>query len=111
MDKYEASRRRTALRERAVRYMGGRCAICSYAACLSAFDFHHVAPLAKDFTISRKMTSFDAIKDELDKCVLLCCRCHREVHAGLHPRFLDTWDDDRQGLEFDEADLEDSHSD
>jgi hypothetical protein len=43
----------------------------------------------KEFNISSKMTSFKAIQAELDKCVLLCCRCHREVHDGLHPGYLD----------------------
>jgi hypothetical protein len=78
-----ASRRRRELRERAVRYLGGKCSICKYDKSASAFDFHHVNPLEKDFTISAKMTSWDAIERELKKCVLLCCRCHREVHDGL----------------------------
>ena len=53
-----------------------------------AFDFHHVNPMEKDFSISDRMTSFEAIREELGKCVLLCARCHREVHDGLHPGFL-----------------------
>ena len=66
------------------------------------FDFHHVDPLQKDFTISQRMTSFEAIQRELDKCVLLCSRCHREVHEGLHPRLLAREDDDRRGIELDD---------
>ena len=34
------------------------------------------------------MTSWARIVRELDKCVLLCCRCHREVHDGMHPGYL-----------------------
>lgn len=34
------------------------------------------------------MTSWKAIESELMKCVLLCARCHREVHDGWHPRYL-----------------------
>lgn len=55
-------------------------------------DFHHVSSLEKEFNISSRMTSFKAIQAELDKCVLLCCRCHREVHAGMHPGFMDLGD-------------------
>ena len=25
----------------------------------------------------------EKIKKEVDKCMLLCCRCHRELHAGI----------------------------
>jgi 5-methylcytosine-specific restriction endonuclease McrA len=87
--KVAAGKRRRALRERAVAYLGGSCRICGYDKCLSAFDFHHINALEKDFTISARMTSWAAIEHELQKCVLLCARCHREVHDGLHPRYLE----------------------
>lgn len=96
MTKQSASLRRKALRERAIRYKGGRCQVCSYDGCAAAMDFHHTDPWSKDFTISQRMTSFDAIKAELDKCVLVCARCHREIHEGLHPTFLENFDSDRQ---------------
>ena len=51
-------------------------------------DFHHVDPMEKDFTISSRMTSFRAIQTELDRCVLLCATCHREVHDGWHPQLI-----------------------
>lgn len=46
-------------------------------------------PGSKEFNISEAMTSWERIQPELDKCVLLCATCHREVHDGLHPEFLD----------------------
>jgi hypothetical protein len=55
--------------------------------------FHHTDPAEKDFSISTKLTSFEAIKAELIKCILLCNRCHSEVHDGLHPGFLDLGND------------------
>lgn len=91
---FEAASKRHDLKERAVAYLGGRCVICGYDACPSAFDFHHVDPAEKDFVVSSK-SSWEAIEPELKKCVLLCANCHREVHAGWHPRFLNL-DEDRR---------------
>lgn len=92
MDRDRRRRRRRALRERAIVYKGSRCNICGYDHCDSALDFHHVDDLTKEFAVSDRLTSWERIVGELDKCVLLCCRCHREVHDGLHPTFL-TLDD------------------
>jgi len=93
------------LRERAIAYLGGSCKICGYDKWPCAFDFHHVDPLHKDFTISQHMTSWDRIKPELDKCELLCSNCHREVHDGLHPGFL-VYDDEHGDGWFDDDDLD-----
>jgi 5-methylcytosine-specific restriction endonuclease McrA len=110
-----AAQRRRELRERAVAYLGGSCSICKYDGCASAFDFHHVNPLEKDFTISSKMTSWEAIERELKKCVLLCCRCHREVHDGMHPGYLQDEShnrgaDERQLAMFDDEPEEEEES-
>jgi len=86
--KFETALRRKGLREKAVAHLGGKCLICGYDKCVEGFDFHHVDPMGKDFTISNRMTSWERIRPELSKCVLLCCRCHREVHAGWHVGFL-----------------------
>ncbi len=102
------ARRRRELREKAVAYLGGKCSICGYNKCVSAFDFHHINALEKDFTISAKMTSWKAIEKELLKCVLLCSNCHREVHDGLHQGYLEDESsmrgqvDDRQVEMFDD---------
>lgn len=90
--RFVKANRRALLRAQAVNYKGGKCQICSYDRSLAAFDFHHVDPLEKDFSISSRMTSWDVIRKELDKCVLLCANCHREVHDGLHPGYLDDSD-------------------
>lgn len=84
----KACLKRRALREQAVTYKGGKCEICGYNKCLSALEFHHPDPLNKEFNISDRITSFEAIRAELDKCHLLCANCHREVHDGLHPGYL-----------------------
>jgi DNA-binding XRE family transcriptional regulator len=74
-------RKRT--KQRAVEAMGGKCVICGYNKSNSALDFHHLDPKEKDFTVSQGIKSWSKIVEELKKCVLLCCRCHREVHEGL----------------------------
>lgn len=92
---------RKALRDHIIAYKGGKCEICAYDKCPSAFDLHHLNPDEKEFNISSRMTSFEAIRAELDKCVLLCCRCHREVHDGWHPQYL-VWEDSDVGGPLDE---------
>jgi predicted HNH restriction endonuclease len=85
----EAAKRRRDLRDRAIAFLGGKCQICGYDRSPAAFDFHHVEVWRKDFTISEKMTSWEKIEPELKKTVLLCANCHREVHDGLHPGYVE----------------------
>ena len=69
----------------AVVYKGSSCLICGYDGYEGAMAFHHIHPEEKEFGISAKLYySWTRLKPELDKCVLLCCRCHAEVHGGLH---------------------------
>lgn len=79
------SRRRQKLREMAREYKGNKCAVCGYKKCPSALEFHHRDPKKKDFGLSVKglTRSWDKIKEEIDKCTLICANCHREIHAGL----------------------------
>ena len=75
---------RKRLKQKAIDYKGGKCKICGYNRCNEALSFHHVDPTKKDFTIAyMKSWGFKKIQAELDKCVLLCNRCHTEVHHGL----------------------------
>jgi hypothetical protein len=78
-------KRRKNIRQQAIDYKGGRCAICGYNKCLQALEFHHIEDDKKDFGISAKgyTRSWEVVKRELDKCILLCANCHREVHEGL----------------------------
>jgi 5-methylcytosine-specific restriction endonuclease McrA len=78
-------RRRKKLREMAREYKGGQCALCGYKKCPRALGFHHIDPSKKEFGVSvRGLTrSWEKIKQELDKCILLCANCHMEVHEGI----------------------------
>ena len=71
---------------KAIDYKGSICVICGYSRCSAALDFHHINPLEKEGYGTGAMKShwtFEKNKSELDKCVLVCVRCHREIHAGV----------------------------
>jgi len=76
---------RQKIKERAVKYLGGKCKCCDYNLCVAALDFHHLDPSQKDFGISEGGVprKWSKIQQELDKCVLVCNRCHAEIHAGI----------------------------
>lgn len=75
--------RQQKLKAQAVEYKGGKCYRCGYSKYIGALEFHHLDATQKDFAISQsKQTSFEQIKNELDKCILVCANCHREVHAA-----------------------------
>lgn len=103
----EVAKRRRELRARAIAHKGGKCEICGYDQSPAAFDFHHLDPTEKDFAISERMTSWAVIEKELQKCVLLCCRCHREVHDGWHARYLELGNSERGGYFEDAPTFED----
>lgn len=77
--------RRRKIKEKAINYKGGCCQKCGYNKSVWALSFHHLDPNEKDFNISRKghCTSWSKIKDELDKCILVCNNCHSEIHEEI----------------------------
>ena len=78
-------KRRKKVRKMSIEYKGAKCCNCGYDKCYEALEFHHLNSGGKDFGISDKgyTRSWTKIKEELDKCVLLCANCHREIHAEL----------------------------
>lgn len=68
-------------KQRAVDYKGKKCEICGYDKCITALEFHHKDPNKKDFGLSTTINkSWNKLKPELDKCMLVCANCHREIH-------------------------------
>lgn len=55
------------------------CAKCGYNECDACLEFHHVNPEDKKYSISASRVAKKNFVDELNKCILLCCRCHREI--------------------------------
>lgn len=73
----------------AIKYKGGECAICGYNKHYGSLSFHHLERHDKEMEWDRlRLRSWDKIKIELDKCVLVCSNCHEEIHGGLHSEFI-----------------------
>ncbi len=79
------SKRRRAIKSLAIEYKGGKCQFCGYHKYQGALDLHHIERRQKGFSISDKghSRSWERVRAELDKCILVCANCHREVEAGI----------------------------
>ena len=78
------AKRRRKIKALAIEYKGGKCQVCGYNKYQGALDLHHIA-VDKEFGIADKgyTRSWAKVKAELDKCVLVCANCHREIEAGV----------------------------
>ena len=74
---------RQIIKQWALEYKGSKCEKCGYNKCSEALEFHHKNPEEKDFNLSDRNLILDwqEIKKELDKWILVCAKCHREIHA------------------------------
>lgn len=67
-----------------VEYLGGVCIVCGYNKYAGALHCHHLDRETKEFGVSTyRITKWETLTPELDKCVLLCANCHAEYHAGI----------------------------
>ena len=80
------------LKSQMIEYKGGSCVRCGYEKYQGALEFHHLDPKEKDFNPSRlKKYAFDErVKFELDKCILVCSNCHREIHHEINQKEKET---------------------
>ena len=69
--------------------VGRKCWHCNYCEGddgIPVLEFHHVDPSKKMMGLSTREfvgRKWDIVFNEIKKCVLLCCLCHRRYHAGL----------------------------
>jgi 5-methylcytosine-specific restriction endonuclease McrA len=79
------SKRRRKVKTMSIEYKGGKCLLCGYNRFQGALELHHIDSEKKEFGIGDKgyTRSWEKVRAELDKCVLLCANCHREVGAGI----------------------------
>lgn len=75
--------KRKANKQKAVEFMGGKCADCGYVSEHNeVFDFHHKDAAEKEYFPARIMSyPWTTIQYELEKCIMLCANCHRIRHA------------------------------
>jgi len=80
--KKAVSNRRKKVRKMAIEEKGGKCELCGYSKCKQALEFHHKIK-NKEFGISARgyTRSWEKVKKEISKCILVCANCHREIHA------------------------------
>lgn len=69
-------------REELIMMAGAVCADCQYGYGDFMYDFHHVDPTEKKFTLTGKNLTnrWADVLAEFNKCVLLCPNCHRIRH-------------------------------
>lgn len=81
---YEAVRSyRQRMKAKGVMYLGGKCSECGYSKSVWSLHFHHKNPAEKSFTISRYQNlCWERVRQELEKCRLLCANCHGEKHEA-----------------------------
>lgn len=79
-------KRRRKIKEMSIEYKGGCCEKCGYNKCNRALEFHHINPEEKDFGIASNgyTRSWEKVKEELDKCILVCSNCHAEIHEKIN---------------------------
>lgn len=89
--------------------VGTSCWSCGYDKTWKNLCFHHVDSNGKLFGLSTRelMLSWEKILPEMKKCILVCCNCHGEIHAGIISnaevqRMWIKWDTivDQEGMEY-----------
>jgi hypothetical protein len=74
--------RRYLAKSAAVKLLGGKCNRCGWEGHLAAYEFHHLDPKQKEFSLgSVSNKKWEIILNELSKCELLCSNCHRIEHS------------------------------
>lgn len=71
-----------------IKLKGGKCSKCGYNKNISALEFHHLDHNEKEFNFAYKTSITDNLLKELDKCILVCSNCHREIHNSNKDNLL-----------------------
>jgi predicted nucleic acid-binding Zn ribbon protein len=84
LQNYEAQKKRGMIRKiKLINMLGGKCESCGYNHNYAALSFHHKNPQEKSFQLDLRQcsnNSWEKLVTEVNKCQLLCLRCHAELH-------------------------------
>jgi DNA-binding CsgD family transcriptional regulator len=68
-------------------YLGRYCKICGFDGFKRPWfmDFHHRNPKTKEYCVKNLVMhgNFEKFKPEIDKCDLICNKCHRDMQARV----------------------------
>ena len=75
-------RKRKSLKCQAVKHAGDKCNDCGESFPDCVYDFHHTQDDKEGCVgnMTHNCRPWDVIKEEVDKCVMLCANCHRIRH-------------------------------
>jgi len=82
---------RFAKKIKAINHLGGKCHICGKNN-IFYLEFHHKISQKKEKNISiflNNLSHWNRIAKELNKCILTCRNCHKEIHTGQNNRVQD----------------------
>lgn len=65
---------------KAINLLGGKCKKCG-AINIFSMEFHHLEKKTEDIRILLK-GRWSKVEKELEKCIVLCCNCHSELHSN-----------------------------
>ena len=83
-DKKYKELRKNILRALSLEIKSKGCNKCGYKDNMRKLLFHHVDPSTKEFNIADLWNrTIKQHKEELDKCVVLCFKCHAAVHKEM----------------------------
>jgi predicted HNH restriction endonuclease len=81
-NKQSVQNRRESIKLKLIEYLGNECKRCGWKEHPSGLVAHHLDPSIKSFGLASVggSKSWKSIKEEADKCVLLCANCHNVIH-------------------------------
>ena len=81
-------KRETQRSDKVYAIVGEQCWLCEYDVGREMLDFHHMEPDDKEFCVNKRSIGtlgWQRVLDEMEKCAVVCCRCHREIEYGYIP--------------------------
>ena len=82
---YNTQKHKRKTKKALVTAYGNKCQICGLEENPAFFEFHHLDPNTKSFSLSESNLthSKDKIITEAKKCIMVCPNCHRKIELGF----------------------------